>query len=115
MLENDLDLGLIFNQKRLTSPNLILHLTSSKCFLKLSSFCIETLTSFAPSPTSQGLFAFKCLSDILGDVCKSLATAGLVCGNQIGVRPAWCSHFAGMDPVGETGDCTQIRKACFVS
>ncbi|XP_054051207.1 SERTA domain-containing protein 2 isoform X1 [Rissa tridactyla] len=62
MLENDLDLGLIFNQKRLTSPNLILDLTSSKCFLKLFCFCIETLTSFAPSPASQGLFAFKCLS-----------------------------------------------------
>jgi len=115
MLENDLDLGLIFNQKRLTSPNLILDLTSSKCFLKLFSFCFETPTSFAPSPTLQGLCALKCLSAVLGEVCKSLATAGPARNDQIGVRPAWCSDFAGVDPAGETGNGTQIRKASFVS
>lgn len=119
MLENDLDLGLIFNQKRLASPNLIVDLTSSKCFLKLFCFCIETLTSFAPSPTLQRFF-------LLLNVCQPFLgmfaspqlpclPAEPVCGDQIGVRPAWCSHFAGTDPVGGTGNCTQIRKASFFS
>lgn len=46
MLENDLDLGLIFNQKRLTSPNLIWDLTSSKCLLNLAPFFFFFLFSF---------------------------------------------------------------------
>lgn len=66
MLENDLDLGLIFNQKRLTSPNLILDLTFSKCFLKLFSFCIETLTTFAPLQLRKGSLLLNACQTFLG-------------------------------------------------
>lgn len=71
MLENDLDSGLIFNQKRLASPNLIWDFASSKCFLNLIPFSIETPTSFAPSRLSRSVRAF-CFSVLRRRSCGCL-------------------------------------------
>lgn len=54
MLENDLDLGLIFNEQRLISPSLTSGLTSSKRFLKRRSSLPGDPDSFCPPPIRRG-------------------------------------------------------------